>query len=382
MLKLSVLRRLVNRSGSRRAQSLVEFALVLPLILVLVLGAIDFGRAFFSWVELTNASRVGANYAATHPDAWALNNTTQKTEYATLVHDSGIGDVCTISASDPTFPDGSRDLGNRARVDLTCNFSLVAPFLQVFFGDPIHLKADSTFPIRRGCTNCAAAPAGPPPPPANNCRLIPNMIGQSVAGARLQWIAAGFTGPFEPASADGWRTVSTKTIDQGGQVGCDGGTYAFFASSVTVSLAAIIEPVPPETCRTVPNVLGMPVAEGRSTWQTAGFDPARFTPLTGSDTRIISGANYTPADASPGQCREPDLAISVTSVPPPAPPPPPPCQVPSFVNTLRSDAQTTWNAAHFTTPVEFQGGNWTVVKGQTLVGGSYASCSSTIKLLK
>jgi hypothetical protein len=382
MLNVPILRRLFHRSGSHRGQSLVEFALMLPLILVLLLGALDFGRAFFGWVALTNASRVAANYAATHPDAWP-NNTSQIAEYNQLVEDSGTSD-CAMSVAAPTFPDGTRDLGDRARADLTCAFSLVAPFMQVFFGNPITLSADSTFPIRRGCTNCAAVPAGPPPPPASNCRRVPNMIGQSVAGARLQWTAAGFTGAFEPASADGWRTVSTKSIDQGGAVGCDGSTYAFFASSVFVSLAAIVEPVPPETCRTVPNVLGMPVADGRAAWQAAGFNPTLFTPATGSDTRIISAAAYTPSDAGPGQCRETDLAISVTSVPPPAPPPPPPCQVPSLVNTLRSDAQNTWTAAHFTTTVQFQppASNWTVIKGQSLVGGSYASCSSTIKVSK
>ncbi|CAN5198787.1 hypothetical protein BH23CHL9_BH23CHL9_04030 [soil metagenome] len=52
-----------------RGQGLVELALILPLLLLLLLGAIDFGRVFFGWVAVTNASRVGANYAATHPDA-------------------------------------------------------------------------------------------------------------------------------------------------------------------------------------------------------------------------------------------------------------------------------------------------------------------------
>jgi len=48
-------------------QSLVEFALVLPLLLMLVLGAMDVGRLFYYKMALTNAAREGANYLAYYP---------------------------------------------------------------------------------------------------------------------------------------------------------------------------------------------------------------------------------------------------------------------------------------------------------------------------
>ena len=48
------------------AQSLVEFALVLPMLLLLILGAMDFGRMFYAKMVLTNAAREGANYLAYH----------------------------------------------------------------------------------------------------------------------------------------------------------------------------------------------------------------------------------------------------------------------------------------------------------------------------
>ena len=51
-----------------RAQSVIEFALTLPLILVLVLGMVDFGRIFFTKMILTNAAREGANYLAYFPE--------------------------------------------------------------------------------------------------------------------------------------------------------------------------------------------------------------------------------------------------------------------------------------------------------------------------
>lgn len=50
------------------AQALVEFALILPLMLILVLGAMDFGRLFYHKIILTNAAREGANYLSRNPE--------------------------------------------------------------------------------------------------------------------------------------------------------------------------------------------------------------------------------------------------------------------------------------------------------------------------
>ena len=56
--------RLRHRRGERaRGQSLVEFALVGPLLLVLVFGCVDFGRAYFHENGLTNAAREGLRLA-------------------------------------------------------------------------------------------------------------------------------------------------------------------------------------------------------------------------------------------------------------------------------------------------------------------------------
>lgn len=374
-----------------RGQALVETALLLPLLLILLLGAVDFGRIFFGWVAVTNASRVAANYAATHPDAWALNNAAQKQEYEDLVRDAGV-DNCGLSDAanpipPPAFPDGTRELGDRVRVDLYCEFQLVNPFAWVssLISSPLYgsftIGASSTFNVRQGCTGCIAAPAGPPPPSQNNCRLLPNMVNLSVAGARLAWTAAGFTGALTPEDADGTRTVSSQTVNQAGNEGCSG-PYAFFSSSVFVTLA----PIAPEAddCEIVPNVLGMTVAGARAAWSGAGFDVAVFDPATGDDDRIVSAVTFEPADVARGQCRPPAevTLIRVESVAPPPAPIPPPCKVPSFVNTARADAQGTWNTAQFTTSVRFQppADNWNMVGRQSLVGGSYAACSSEITL--
>ena len=56
--------------GSRReaGQELVEFALILPLLLLLFLGIIEFGRAILAYNTIANAAREGARYGIVDPD--------------------------------------------------------------------------------------------------------------------------------------------------------------------------------------------------------------------------------------------------------------------------------------------------------------------------
>jgi hypothetical protein len=50
--------------GDDRGSSLIEMAVVAPLLLVLFVGMIDFGRYFYAGVELGNAARAGVQYGA------------------------------------------------------------------------------------------------------------------------------------------------------------------------------------------------------------------------------------------------------------------------------------------------------------------------------
>jgi len=50
-----------------QGQSLVEFALLLPLLLILLLGVLDLGRVFYVLVALKDAADEGATYAAIRP---------------------------------------------------------------------------------------------------------------------------------------------------------------------------------------------------------------------------------------------------------------------------------------------------------------------------
>ena len=46
-----------SRTGSRRGQALVEFALVLPIFILLLVGIFDFGRAIYAYNTISNAAR-------------------------------------------------------------------------------------------------------------------------------------------------------------------------------------------------------------------------------------------------------------------------------------------------------------------------------------
>ncbi len=54
-----------NERRKRKGQTLAEFAITLPILLLLTFGVIEFGRAFQAWVTLQNSAREAARYAST-----------------------------------------------------------------------------------------------------------------------------------------------------------------------------------------------------------------------------------------------------------------------------------------------------------------------------
>jgi hypothetical protein len=103
---------------ARGGQSLVEFALVLPLLLIVVLFALDLGRLFLGWVELNNAARIAANYASVHPTAdWSNPNDPDVIRYTALIRNEADILNCTLPPTfpAPSFPGGTA-FGETAKV--------------------------------------------------------------------------------------------------------------------------------------------------------------------------------------------------------------------------------------------------------------------------
>ena len=55
-----------DNKASRKGQTLVEFAITLPVLLVLMFGIVEFGRIFQAWVSIQNSARESARYASTN----------------------------------------------------------------------------------------------------------------------------------------------------------------------------------------------------------------------------------------------------------------------------------------------------------------------------
>ncbi len=115
------------KAGARgeRGQSLVEFALVLPVLLLLILGLIDVARAIAQENTLASAAREGARYAIVHgsssssPVGWC-SSCTNITAINNAVSAAAIG-VPTVTVT-VDYPDSSNRRGSRVSVIATSAF--------------------------------------------------------------------------------------------------------------------------------------------------------------------------------------------------------------------------------------------------------------------
>ncbi|WP_427117822.1 TadE/TadG family type IV pilus assembly protein [Pseudarthrobacter scleromae] len=98
---------------SERGAAAVEFAILLPLLLMLVLGTIEFGRAYNAQITLTNAARDGVRVMAIGNDP-ARAKTAAKNAAASV--------SSTIPTSDITLSTNACSTG--AQVTLTIKYKL------------------------------------------------------------------------------------------------------------------------------------------------------------------------------------------------------------------------------------------------------------------
>ncbi|MDP3971718.1 MAG: TadE/TadG family type IV pilus assembly protein [Candidatus Nanopelagicales bacterium] len=200
------LRRRLRRSP--RGQGMVEFALLLPLLALLLVMALDAGRVFFGWVALQNASRIGADYAAAHADAWkGPPDPTQQNQidrYRLLVRNDMQALGCKDTAQFNPVPDPNFDIdgdgtsvfedGALVRVELYCDFGLLTPLAEDFMGSPATLHAKTDFAINRTINTGLPPPVDPPPPVGCEAdeRPVPDMVGSSMQDAYNMWVGRGF----------------------------------------------------------------------------------------------------------------------------------------------------------------------------------------------
>jgi hypothetical protein len=131
---LGIIRRIIRRAGKREGgQSLVEFALVLPIFLLVLCAIVDFGMAFHGWITVTNSAREGGRLGAVHPALDAVGSPCYG--YGSLdqcieakVRDSA-GSLGDDLAVEITNADGLP--GESVLVDVSYDYSLMTPLAGV-----------------------------------------------------------------------------------------------------------------------------------------------------------------------------------------------------------------------------------------------------------
>lgn len=357
-----------------RGQALVEFALVLPVLALLLVVAVDFGRVFFGWVSVTNAARVGANFAGFTPDI--LTNPVARAEYGTLIQDAVTG--CNLTPTnmadatyDPDFTDIDGDgkangWGDHATVTVACELRLLTPLAGAIVGQNVPMQAQAVFPIRQGAIGGPASGGTPPTPPCTQSR-IPDLLNRTVAEARVKWAAEGFVAAnFSPPPG----TQEDFLVNA-----------QFFTPAANVQdcvdpaiQQVLITSVPPPPCPSgsaqVPDLIGRLVSQAKLDWTAAGFSGA-FKPNNAVDAKTVLTQTTSPAAAPPiNGCAPVSAEVTITY----GDPPPAPCDVPSMIGLTWTAAQAAWNGEGFTQSLTFSGNETKTVKEQEPIHPGTVSC--------
>lgn len=138
-------RRLLGREASR-GQGLVEFALIFPILMLLLVAIFDVGRLVFAYNDITNAARVGARVAIVNQASGAAQ--------AATINQAALG----LANADVTVsylePDLSADcaspykLGCVAEVTVEFDWQAITPIIGSFLG-PVTVTTETRMPIER-----------------------------------------------------------------------------------------------------------------------------------------------------------------------------------------------------------------------------------------
>jgi Flp pilus assembly protein TadG len=155
-----------RRHGRSRGQSLVEFALVFPIMILLIAGFFEIGRAVFAFNTIANAARQGARVATVNQiadvtecdESWPIDDPYQPhwsiRGCAILAAKTlGIG-TSNVSVSYEPPPDTTLTcsptlhVGCIADVTVTYHYTVSTPFVNLLIG-PITMSQTSAMPVER-----------------------------------------------------------------------------------------------------------------------------------------------------------------------------------------------------------------------------------------
>lgn len=122
--------RMRKKCRGEDGQAMVEFALILPIFLLILCGIIDFGWLFYNQLSLNNACREGARYAVVNTaegnGTQAIINHIENATTTVFANDGVRIDVEYTTPSDPTAGD--------VTVSMEADISFFTPVLSTVLG--------------------------------------------------------------------------------------------------------------------------------------------------------------------------------------------------------------------------------------------------------
>lgn len=155
----------------QKGQGLVEFALILPILLLVIVGTMEFGRIFLLFATVSNGAREGSRYGMVNPTDTAgivarVNDTMVLTLPENLSvaisYDSGPG---TATYTDPT----SVAVGHRVIVEVQYRVYAMTPLFEPFIPDDfmVNVRNSRTIQSLKQNINPPELPPGGGPPPVD-----------------------------------------------------------------------------------------------------------------------------------------------------------------------------------------------------------------------
>jgi len=117
---------------------MVELAMVLPILLILFMGVVEFGRIFHSYLIITNASREGARVAVL---GRADTDISDRVSVTTAGLDSAQLQTNITPETD------ERVSGSLATVEVSYSISLIFPLFDSFVPNPLTMVSRTTMRI-------------------------------------------------------------------------------------------------------------------------------------------------------------------------------------------------------------------------------------------
>lgn len=122
----------------QRGQAMVELALVLPILLVLFMVVVEFGRVFHAYLIITNASREGARIAVVGKSD--VDITARVGETASELDSTKLQAIVTPIPSD-------RKTGELCTVEVKYQVLLAFPLFEKFLPNPLPIASSTTMRV-------------------------------------------------------------------------------------------------------------------------------------------------------------------------------------------------------------------------------------------